>query len=176
MAMYDCLSALADIEVVLQNRYTDVPAPIFAMSVYTSSKGKSLIKWWLERRDLPVVVVSDPEVLVPTGQVVPCYGIWEPVQVPATALEALPTTRPASPPPNRSLDGCMNYLHGGSAAPTIAFEGDGQRREGRPTMWRLLWHDDRYGAKGMPPNERNYVFVRPVKGENPFTPPGRTMP
>jgi hypothetical protein len=172
-AMTDCLLALTDIGVVLQRSFTDVPAPIYNLRVLTPDSEKaliknSLIKWWLERGDLPVVSIANPEVLVPTGQVVPHYGIWEPVQVPATEIEALPTARPASPPHNRPLDGCMNYLHAGSPAPTIAFEGDGQRREGRPTTWRLLWRDDRYGSNAVPLHEISYVFVQPAKGDKLF--------
>ena len=123
------------------------------------------MKWWLERTQLPAVPIANPEVLVATGQVVPCYGIWEPVQVAPTLLGKLFGSRPASPPPERPLDGCMNYLHGGSAAPTIQFEGGPPSGEGRPTTWRLIWRDDRYGANPIPPHEANYVFVRPVKGE-----------
>ena len=175
-AMYNCVSALSDIRVVLQNRFTDVPAPIHDLRIYTSTNAKSLIKWWLGRKELPPVPIADPEVLVPTGQVVPCYGIWEPVQVTAIGSEALLTARPASPPPNRPLDGCMNYLHAGAAAPTIAFEGDGQRREGRPTTWRLLWGDSRYGHNGVPPNERNYVFISPVEETDPAALPGSSAP
>jgi len=59
----------------------------------------------------------------------------------------------------------MNYLHGDFDAPTIAFPEDGQRREGRPTTWRLVWRDERYGDKPIPPEEKDFVFVRPVPGE-----------
>ena len=164
-AMHDCLAALSDIGIVLQTRHTDVPALVYDMQVYIRLTTSSLIKWWLARPDLPPVPLADPEVLVPTGQDIPFYGIWEPVQVSATVLEALASTRPASPTPQRPLDGCMNYLHAGSAAPTIAFEGDRPRREGRPTTWRLFWRDDRYGPHPIPRHELSYVFVRPVPGE-----------
>ena len=175
-AMDECLSAQGDIGVVLQPRETDVPAPIEFVEEFTASEGTSLIKWWLEQTNLMAVPLADPEVLVPTGGVVPFYGIWEPVQVPATVLEALPTARPASPPPNRPLDGCMNYLHAGSPAPTIGFEEDDQREEGRPTTWRLLWRDDRYGSNGVPPNERNYVFVSPDNQADTAPSPGSVTP
>jgi hypothetical protein len=59
----------------------------------------------------------------------------------------------------------MNYLQGGSPAPTIDFPEDGQRREGRPTTWRLVWRDDRYGPNPIPEQESRYVFVQPVPGE-----------
>jgi len=59
----------------------------------------------------------------------------------------------------------MNYLQGGSPAPTIDFPEDGQRREGRPTTWRLVWRDDRYGPNPIPEEESRYVFVQPVPGE-----------
>jgi hypothetical protein len=70
----------------------------------------------------------------------------------------------------------MNYLHGGAPAPTIAFEEDDEREEGRSTTWRLLWRDNRYGPNGAPAHERNYTFVRPVKGEDLFAYPGTTTP
>lgn len=65
----------------------------------------------------------------------------------------------------RSLDGYMNYLHADFAAPTIEFEEDGPRNDGRPAMWRLVWGDGRYGEKPIPEEETQYVFVQPVPGE-----------
>ena len=53
---------------------------------------------------------------------------------------------PHAPPSGRRLlDGCINYARRLHRA-TIGFEGDGQRHEGRPTAWRLLWLDQRYGS------------------------------
>ena len=63
----------------------------------------------------------------------------------------------------------MNYLQGDFEAPTIAFKEDTPRRDGRPTTWRLVWRDDRYGNEPTPEEESRYVFVRPVAGEALFT-------
>ena len=164
-AMGECVLALSDIGVVLRRQ--DVPAPIEEVGGYASQRGESLIKWWLERKGLPPVPIADPEVLVPTGQVVPHSGIWEPVRAPATLLERMAAGLSSS----RPLDGCMNYLHADTPAPTIGFEDDDPPEEGRPTTWRLLWRDERYGDNAVHSHERNYVFVAPVKGEDPFAYP-----
>ena len=80
-AMHDCLAALSDIGVVLQQRSVDDPAPISRIDSYLSRPTGSLIKYWNRRPVLPAVPNVSAEVLVPTGQVIPCYGIWEPVRV-----------------------------------------------------------------------------------------------
>lgn len=67
------------------------------------------------------------------------------------------------------LDGAMNYLHADFGAPTIEFEGDTPRNDGRPTTWRLVWRDDRYGDRPIPEEASKYVFVQPVPGEVLFT-------
>lgn len=74
------------------------------------------------------------------------------------------------------LDGCLNYLHGDSEAPTMAFQEDSPRHEGRPTTWRLVWRDDRYGAHPIPDEEEHFVFVQPVPGEVLFAYGGRAHP
>jgi hypothetical protein len=126
----------------------------------------SLIKWWVARTELPPVPIAHPELLVKTGQIVPQYGIWEPVVVERQPGIFGRWRWPQAPPSGgRLVDGCMNYLHGGSAAPTIGFEEDGQRQEGRPTTWRLLWWDQRYGSEPVPEKEQHYTFVQPVPGE-----------
>jgi len=170
-AMHDCLAALSDIGVVLQDRVIDEPAPISDVSDYLSNSDSSLIKHWNGQAVVPAVPRAVPEVLVRTGQVIPCYGIWEPVRVglrpgPQITPKGVPYELPASRDVDgRTLDGCMNYLHGDFAAPTIAFEGDAPRHDGRSTTWRLIWHDDRYGGKPVPDEEQRYVFVQPVPGE-----------
>jgi hypothetical protein len=165
-AMHDCLGALSDIGVVLQKRYTDVPAPIREMPSHLKQSTSSLSKWWAAQTELPPVPSAVPELLVNTGRTVPCYGIWEPVVVTPQPGFFGALRRPLPPPAGgRPLDGCMNYLHGGSAAPTIGFEEDGQRQEGRPTTWRLLWRDQRYGGEPIPEKEQHYTFVQPVPGE-----------
>jgi hypothetical protein len=83
----------------------------------------------------------DPQVYVKTRHIITEYGIWEPVDS-----------------KGGKIDGPMNYLHGGQPAPTIAFANDGQRGEGRPTLWHLLWVDNRYGTKPIPAEETTYRF------------------
>jgi hypothetical protein len=141
------------------------------MSEYLSYQESSLIKHLNSQTVLPDVPTAGPEVLVATGQVIPCYGIWEPVRIgrpmkTGTTPKGVPYELGVSREVDgRTLDGCMNYLHGDFAAPTIAFEGDLPRHDGRPTTWRLVWCDDRYGEKAIPDEEVNYVFVQPVPGE-----------
>jgi hypothetical protein len=175
-AMHDCLAALSDIGVVLQDRVIDNPAPVSAMDHYLTQPWGSLIKHWISQPSLPAVPAAPvPELLVPTGQVLPCYGIWEPVRIGHGAGRR--TTAAGVPydladsrvVDGRTLDGAMNYLHGGFEAPTIEFEEDSSRNDGRPTTWRLVWRDDRYGDDPIPEEESRYVFVRPVPGEVLFT-------
>jgi len=175
-AMHRCIAAVSDIGVVLQKRMIDDPAPVSDVTDYLSAADprltdKSLFKHLHAQPTLPPVPTTVPEVLVPTGKVIPCYGIWEPVRIGHTSGRG---TTPQGVPyelgpsrivDGRPLDGCMNYLHGDFAAPTIAFEGDLPRHDGRPTTWRLVWRDDRYGEKPIPDEEANYVFVQPVPGE-----------
>jgi hypothetical protein len=170
-AMHDCLAALTDIGLVLQQRMIDKPAPIARMGVYLAQDTSSVPKYLLSQPSLPPVPAIGSELLVPTGAVVPCYGIWEPVRMSAASGEqstpgglsyTLPDSRTVD---SRRLDGCINYLHGDFEAPTIRFQEDGQRKEGRPTMWRLVWRDDRYGDQPIPVEESHYVFVQPVPGE-----------
>jgi hypothetical protein len=167
--MHDCLAALSDIDVVLQERFTDMPAPIDAIAPYRSDPTSSLIKHWLAQPSLPPVPAITHELLVPTGSVLPCYGIWEPVRVggqPPQAASGAPVPLAESRNVDgRLLDGCMNYLLGDFAAPTIAFPEDDLRREGRSTTWRLVWRDERYGDNPIPEEEQDYVFVQPAPGE-----------
>jgi hypothetical protein len=118
----------------------------------------------LLRTDLPAVPDPQENVLVATGDNCPASGVWEPVKVDRKAgLTSLfrkprfPTTGPYE------LDGCMNYLHQGSSAPSIGYEGDNARQEGRPTVWRLLWKDDRYADDSVPEEESTYVFRKPER-------------
>jgi hypothetical protein len=175
-AMHDCLLALSDIGVVLQDRVIDNPAPVSTLEHRLARAEGSLLKHWAAQSVLPPVPAAPvPEVLVPTGQLIPCYGVWEPVRIgirsgtgtTAAGVEyELGESRDVD---GRTLDGAMNYLHGDFEAPTIKFQGDLPRNDGRPTTWRLVWRDDRYGDKPIPQEESRYVFVRPVPGEVLFT-------
>ena len=52
----------------------------------------------------------------------------------------------------------MNYLHGGSDAPTIeVFDADDEIEE-VATQWRLIWKDDRYLDGTIPDEESAYTF------------------
>jgi len=174
-AMHDCLAAYSDIGVILQDRVIDEPAPISGVNHYLANPRSSLIKHWVGQSVLPAVPTAVPEVLVATGKVIPCYGIWEPVRVGRIAgtgrtPKGLKYTFADSwEVDGRMLDGCMNYLHADFEAPTIAFAEDSPRHDGRPTTWRLVWCDDRYGKIPIPEEESHYVFVRPVPGEVLFT-------
>jgi hypothetical protein len=174
-AMHDCLAALSDIGAVLQDRVIGNPAPVSDVKEYLAYRESSLIKHWNAQSSIPPVPTAVPEVLVPTGKVIPCYGLWEPVRVgrrsgtgttPGGLKYELAESWEVD---GRTLDGDMNYLHGDFEAPTIEFEEDAPRNDGRPTTWRLVWRDDRYGDKPIPEEESRYVFVQPVPGEVLFT-------
>lgn len=176
--MHDCLAALSDIDVVLQSRDMDEPAPVSSIAgyEYPLNPSSSLIKHLLAQTTLPAVPRSVvPEVFVRTGKRVPCYGIWEPVRVgPQSGIGKGPKKMPYVLADSREvdghiLDGCPNYLCGDFDAPTIDFPEDSPRHDGRATTWRLVWRDDRYGDNPIPAEESHYVFVQPVPGEVLFT-------
>jgi hypothetical protein len=170
-AMHRCLAARNDIGVVLQRRMIDEPAWIEDIRDYLVSPHSSLIKLIHSQSMLPVVPPAMGEPLVPTGQIIPVYGVWEPIRRDDVSRAGrTPKGVPYQLGPTRKLDGyfldgCMNYLHGGFAAPTLGFEEDVARDDGRPTIWRLVWRDDRYGEKPIPEEEASYTFVQPVTGE-----------
>jgi len=154
----------------LEPRHTDVPAVVQTMyylrGLDTDEAGNKLppnALWaaLMQRADtLPAVPSPDDEVLIKTGSNIPCFGIWEPVKADLAGGFAGLFKRPiASPDRQYELDGCMNYLHAGSPAPTVAFEEDDERQNGHPTIWRLLWRDDRYTDGHTPEVECDYLFV-----------------
>jgi hypothetical protein len=119
---------------------------------------------------LPLIPFPDPlpelpeppkkAVIVPTGELVPFSGIWEPLN-----LE------------DGLLTGVMNYLHAERKAPQYeqtfidhTDEEYGYDRNIIDVNWRLLWRDDRYEDGTIPEEEKDYIFVCPVpEGEqNPF--------
>jgi hypothetical protein len=170
-AMHDCLGALSDIGIVLQDRVIDDPAPLYDIEEYLSYRESSLIKNWNSQAVLPAVPTAIPQVLVKTGRRIPCGGIWEPVKAPG--LSGTQKTRGGRKfeladswdVDGLTLEGEMNYLHRDFKAPTFPFENEESRSDGRPTTWRLIWEDDRYGDKPVPEEESGYVFVQPVPGE-----------
>lgn len=145
-----------------QSRHTDVPASIedIDLELKNSYSLQLILRLVNDFPELPQPPVD--EVLIKTGDNCPFYGIWEPVKAPLTKGFAGFLKRPeTSPDGNFELDGCLNYLHQGAPAPTIGFEEDSARNEGRPTVWRLRWIDDRYEDGTIPAEEAGYVFPRP---------------
>lgn len=121
---------------------------------------------WLQK-NLPIMHfppllddVPEPseEVLVRTGRIIPCSGIWEPVDVPKPkGFSLFKQPAPRGPFP---IIGCMNYLHGGSPAPRAKQETETASLRADVT-WRLLWRDDRYQDGSVPDEERDYRFMKP---------------
>jgi hypothetical protein len=153
-AMNRCLAICGELALVLEPRHTDVPAPIQKADRHSSTQ--PLIKSLLSRDTLPAVPKNERRLIIETGEIIPYSGIWEPVSTPFSRGEWFGTTGG-----ELLIDGCMNYLHLDSPAPTIAFEGDSPRKEGRRTRWQLIWSDERYGDRGTPEEERHYVFTVP---------------
>ncbi|MCX9158026.1 Imm72 family immunity protein [Niveibacterium sp. 24ML] len=162
-----------------QARHLDVPAPLNDMRWFRGEIEPEVGSDFRELRDsglnFPPVPTPDKETLVKTGDTIPCYGIWEPVKVKFSGGLVGLFKKPEVPEDGQfELDGCMNYLHAGSPAPTIGFEEDGYRMEGRPTVWRLLWEDTRYLDGTIPDEEREYLFARPEDRETVASDPVQT--
>ncbi|MBB3015336.1 Imm71 family immunity protein [Cupriavidus alkaliphilus] len=108
-----------------------------------------------------LVDVPDPKVpvLIPTGNTIPCSGIWEPAEITKSGGFSLfrKKEEPKGPFP---ISGCMNYLHAGSPAPAARHE-DLDESSSEPVTWRLLWEDARYEDGSIPAEEDEYVFQRP---------------
>jgi len=141
---------------ILETRYFEDPAP----TTYNS--------WLLDEiADLSFAnkleVVPDPadSIFVKTNHITPCSGIWEPIDVELKKTSLLTLfVKNNKPQPPFTINGTMNYLHGGSKAPqmTVAIEGDSIDSN---TTWRLIWRDDRYGDGNIPQEEQNYLFKSP---------------
>lgn len=159
----------------LQDRYTDVPAPYDDMADLRDGTVLDFLPMLRITPNFPEVPVPKEDVLVRTGDSVPCFGIWEPVKAPLSKGFIGMFKRPEVPPDHKfELDGLMNYLHQGTAAPTIGFEADDYRKKGRPTVWRLIWADDRYEDGTIPTEELEYKFEEPQ--DRPPPPPPPTEP
>lgn len=176
VALKNLAQTWARVGFVLETRHTDLPAPI---DMPTSADARGInCGAYIDYTTIPPAVqlpnVPYPSdyLLIGTGDPCPHYGIWEPVKVPMGKGFIGLFKQPEIPIDHEfELDGCMNYLHQGSNAPTLAFEGDGPRGEGRPTVWRLLWKDGRYLDGGLPPEERAYRFFAPDSAPTPPLPP-----
>ena len=139
---------------VLEPRYLDEP-------------GLTLYGDWLRNElallhfpeNLPALPDPSDNVFIKTGDIIPCSGIWEPIDEKKTPLtrifnRAVPPTRPFNPV------GAMNYLHGGSKAPRITVETETDNID-FDTTWRLLWSDERYLDEEIPIEEKLYRFNEP---------------
>lgn len=165
MALKNTMTAYGAVRDVLEPRFMDLPAPIKRANYHEHTYlGNPLV--WIAR-DLdrlpraPRLWPGDPTIIIKTGQTIPVSGIWEPCEAPSTSSAFRRAFGQTSPLPDDVVvnpEGCMNYLHKGSNAPTIAFPGDGQRQEGKPTSWCLLWVDERYGKNPIPEEEAMYTY------------------
>lgn len=158
-AMQACLAAYYELEAVVEPRELDVPAKIESIDELLDPRltpYATIFRGFVAQPSLPDVPVIDPPVLVPSGESIPCAGIFEPVRTHAQRSDVRDMVRRWLAREDfriEGIDGCMNYLCRDSPAPTIAFPEDGLRKEGRPTLWRLTWADDRYGRHGVPSDE-----------------------
>src|SRR5450830_484159 len=105
--------------------------------------------------------VPDPieNIFVRTGEVTPCSGIWEPVDLPKSSFFSLLTKAPKPQPPFKII-GTMNYLHASSNAPRAPIEYADDNID-VDTTWRLIWKDDRYLDGKIPEEESGYCFAKP---------------
>lgn len=165
MALRNTMSAQHAVWGVCEPREMDRPAPIKKATYHEVDFDGSQFVW--VKRDLarlsdaPRLLPGDPTIIIKTGQTIPVSGIWEPCEAPSTSSifrRALGQTSRLSSDVIVNPEGCMNYLHQGSNAPTIAFPGDGQRQEGKPISWCLLWVDRRYGKNPVPEEEAMYTY------------------
>lgn len=111
-------------------------------------------------KNLPSVP-DGTEIIIKTGEPVPCDGIWEPVKLThnhkflvfPTAISAFKTL------------GAFNYFIRGMNAPLQVYE-DMLRADGwgyREVQWRLVWEDTRY-CDGIIPDESAY-FLNEAQGK-----------
>lgn len=144
-------AAWSEVGIVEQPRFTDVPAEVGCV--------EELSRCRFPNTGLPDVPEPDIMVLVPTGETISRFGVWEPVKADMGGGFMGMLQKPRMPASGTfDVAGCMNYLHKGVAAPTLFAEDDGQRGEGRPTVWRLIWEDGRYPDGQVPAKEQDYVF------------------
>jgi len=154
--MQACLAAYYKLQAVVEPRELDVPAKIESIDYLLDPRLKpsaTILRDFVAQPSLPEVPVVEPPVLVRTGRSIPCTGIFEPMAPDGQRGDILDMARRWFACKELRIDGCMNYLCRDSPAPTIAFPEDGMRKDGRPTTWRLIWEDDRYGSHGIPADE-----------------------
>lgn len=114
----------------LQPRMADTPAPEAWDSFWPALYAQLPLPARLD--DVPCPL---GETVIRSGAEVPVCGIYEP----------------------QIRDGCMNYLLGGTSAPTL-WETDGVESTGNVLSvdWRLIWEDRRYQDGSIPAEERQY--------------------
>jgi hypothetical protein len=139
---------------VLEPRYLDEPG----LTLYGDWLRNELVLLHFPE-NLPALPDPSDNIFIKTGDIIPCCGIWEPIDEKKTPLtrifnRAVPPTRPFNPV------GAMNYLHGGSKAPRITVETETDNID-FDTTWRLLWSDERYLDEEIPIEEKSYRFNEP---------------
>lgn len=122
----------------LQPRMADTPAPEAWDSFWPALYAQLPLPAQLDDVPLPA-----GETVVRSGTEVPVFGIYEP----------------------HIQDGCMNYLLGGTPAPTL-WETDGAGSTGNALSvnWRLIWEDCRYRDGTIPAEERLYFSLAAQAG------------
>jgi hypothetical protein len=138
---------------------------------YLGDPGLTLYNTWLKEKlktsIFPDVIETVPDpidnVFVRTNENIPYSGIWEPVEAPPKKTSLLSFFSDAPEPQSPfTITGAMNYLHGGSSAPSVSIARDDESTN-IDTTWRLLWRDDRYTDGTIPAKEAHYRFNYPVK-------------
>lgn len=160
-----CFGALDFCEIILEPRWTDLPAPLEGPETdYREGMGDNeefLSQFLHSLPEAPRLKPEETVFVIQTGERTPISGIWEPCIAPKPRSGFLDFFRRQQCAISDLIvnpEGCMNYLHQGGDAPTIAFPGDTARREGKPISWYLLWEDQRYGSNGIPEEEQSYVY------------------
>ncbi len=86
-------------------------------------------------------VPNPPGLMIKSGEVVPCDGIWEPVDVGFDRMDLDVLFGACSIRNN----GCFNYFVEGTKAPNLSLVDVAQLQIiAKPAHWRLLWEDGRY--------------------------------
>lgn len=118
-------------------------------------------------RELPALPIGG-DTIVFTGDDVPVDGIW----VPMAACQSVATGFAQTASKESHGSGAYNYFVHGTTAPRIGKYNEATRRvEQVPTLWGLLWADDRYGT-GVVGDESEYFLEpeRPSKAVAPSDP------
>lgn len=119
---------------VVQSMMGDAPA----FEVWSQERMAFLEKQIPFPADCEEVPQPSQEISVRTGQILPCYGVYEP----------------------QVAGGCLNYLLGGTVAPVAnTIDDSTDDLNSRPVTWRLIWEDKRYLDGTVPVEERTYFVA-----------------